>query len=292
MATRSTRWTVLPGFPEAGQSSSTPTTQAQPRGSRQVVQEGRGCHAALDAWLEGLPRCSPAAADGAPGVGSRRPRDLAHPAARLAHKASTCGRRRRDPADDMSIADLLDDWFESPQSRARWRQRRDRPGRPVRAGTAYVMAHHSIGDVGDGTWELVSRGAWAPFLRHRAAARATERGPVNAQVPGYRLRRRAPAGAGGRDEDPGCVWSARCTRAPHSSSMSAPSTCRRLHQRHPALEDPQRLLRSTWPCRAADFTADPDAPAEHHTARQMGDVGTSSAFQTPRGRPALGLQDG
>ena len=52
----------------------------------------------------------------------------------------------------MSIADLLDDWFESPQVKGlmavngiigTW-------AGPCEPGTAYVMAHHSIGDVGDG----------------------------------------------------------------------------------------------------------------------------------------------
>jgi phytoene dehydrogenase-like protein len=52
----------------------------------------------------------------------------------------------------MSIADLLDDWFESPQVKGAmavngiigtW-------AGPYASGTAYVMAHHSIGDVGDG----------------------------------------------------------------------------------------------------------------------------------------------
>ena len=52
----------------------------------------------------------------------------------------------------MSISDLLDDWFESPQVKGlmavngiigTW-------AGPCEPGTAYVMAHHSIGDVGDG----------------------------------------------------------------------------------------------------------------------------------------------
>lgn len=52
----------------------------------------------------------------------------------------------------MSISDLLDDWFESPQVKGlmavngiigTW-------AAPCEQGTAYVMAHHSIGDVGDG----------------------------------------------------------------------------------------------------------------------------------------------
>jgi phytoene dehydrogenase-like protein len=52
----------------------------------------------------------------------------------------------------MSISDLLDDWFESPEVKSAlaingvigtW-------AGPCEPGTAYVMAHHSIGDVGDG----------------------------------------------------------------------------------------------------------------------------------------------
>jgi phytoene dehydrogenase-like protein len=52
----------------------------------------------------------------------------------------------------MSISDLLDDWFESDQVKASlaingvigtW-------AGPREPGTAYVMAHHSIGDIGDG----------------------------------------------------------------------------------------------------------------------------------------------
>ena len=52
----------------------------------------------------------------------------------------------------MSVTDLLDDWFESDQAKipfaingiiGTW-------AGPREPGTAYVMAHHSIGDVGDG----------------------------------------------------------------------------------------------------------------------------------------------
>ena len=52
----------------------------------------------------------------------------------------------------MSVSDLLDDWFESDQAKVpfaingvigTW-------AGPCEPGTAYVMAHHSIGDVGDG----------------------------------------------------------------------------------------------------------------------------------------------
>ena len=52
----------------------------------------------------------------------------------------------------MSVSDLLDDWFESDAIKAMltvngvigtW-------AGPDEPGTAYVMLHHSIGDVGDG----------------------------------------------------------------------------------------------------------------------------------------------
>ncbi len=75
----------------------------------------------------------------------------------------------------MSIADLLDDWFESPQVKAAlaingvigtW-------AGPCEPGTAYVMAHHSIGDVGDGhlgNWGFPEGGMGAvPAAIRRAA---------------------------------------------------------------------------------------------------------------------------
>ncbi len=90
-----------------------------------------------------------------PNVGSKRPGDLldlAKLAWPLRNKITP-----RMTADitrllTMSIADLLDDWFESPQVKGlmavngiigTW-------AGPCEPGTAYVMAHHSIGDVGDG----------------------------------------------------------------------------------------------------------------------------------------------
>ena len=89
-----------------------------------------------------------------PNIGSRRPGDLAG-TLRLAWRnrgldVRTVGDVTRLMT--MSIADLLDDWFESPQVKGAlavngvigtW-------AGPYEPGTAYVMAHHSIGDVGDG----------------------------------------------------------------------------------------------------------------------------------------------
>ncbi len=77
----------------------------------------------------------------------------------------------------MSITDLLDDWFESEQVKASlaingvigtW-------AGPDEPGTAYVMAHHSIGDVGDGhmgSWGFPEggMGAVADAIRRSAEA--------------------------------------------------------------------------------------------------------------------------
>jgi phytoene dehydrogenase-like protein len=108
-----------------------------------------------DAWLEGLADVlGPLLLTVPPRLGSRNPRDLAE-TLRLAWRHR--GLSVRTIADvtrlmTMSIADLLDDWFESPQVKGAlavngvigtW-------AGPYEPGTAYVMAHHSIGDVGDG----------------------------------------------------------------------------------------------------------------------------------------------
>src|SRR6478609_1275278 len=113
-----------------------------------------------------------------PKLGSRRPADLAD-AARLLW--SQRGRDVRSVADitrlmTMSIADLLADWFESPQIKGAlavngvigtW-------AGPYEPGTAYVMAHHSIGDVGDGqlgSWGYPEGGMGAVSAAIAASAR-------------------------------------------------------------------------------------------------------------------------
>src|SRR5690348_9688633 len=108
-----------------------------------------------DAWLAGLAEVlGPLLLTVPPNLGSRKPRDL-NETLRLAWRHR--GLDVRTIADvtrlmTMSIADLLDDWFESPQVKGAlavngvigtW-------AGPYEPGTAYVMAHHSIGDVGDG----------------------------------------------------------------------------------------------------------------------------------------------
>ena len=108
-----------------------------------------------DAWLEGLAAVlGPLLTQTPPRIGSRRPSDLAD-LLRLAWRyrgldVRTVGDVTRLMT--MSVSDLLDDWFESEQVKASlaingvigtW-------AGPDSPGTAYVMAHHSIGDVGDG----------------------------------------------------------------------------------------------------------------------------------------------
>jgi len=108
-----------------------------------------------DAWMSGLARVlGPLLLSVPPNIGSRKPADVLE-TLRLAWRHK--GLDVRTIADvtrlmTMSIADLLDDWFESPQVKAAmavngvigtW-------AGPCEPGTAYVMAHHSIGEVGDG----------------------------------------------------------------------------------------------------------------------------------------------
>jgi phytoene dehydrogenase-like protein len=108
-----------------------------------------------DAWLAGLADVlGPLLLTVPPRIGSHKPSDLAG-TLRLAWRQR--GLDVRTVGDvtrlmTMSIADLLDDWFESPQVKGAlavngvigtW-------AGPCEPGTAYVMAHHSIGDVGDG----------------------------------------------------------------------------------------------------------------------------------------------
>src|ERR1700746_2890957 len=107
---------------------------------------------AWDAWLAGLADVlGPLLLTVPPAIGSRKPRDLAG-TLRLAWRNR--GLDVRTIADvtrlmTMSIADLLDDWFESPQMKGAlavngvigtW-------AGPYEPGHEYVMAAHWIGDV-------------------------------------------------------------------------------------------------------------------------------------------------
>ncbi|KMO79345.1 FAD-dependent oxidoreductase [Mycolicibacterium chubuense] len=133
-----------------------------------------------NAWLEGIADVmGPLLTQVPPAIGSRRPSDLLD-LAKLAW--SQRGLTVRTTADvtrllTMSIADLLDDWFESPQIKGAlavngvigtW-------AGPYEPGTAYVMAHHSIGDVGDGqlgSWGYPEGGMGAVSEAIAASARS------------------------------------------------------------------------------------------------------------------------
>jgi phytoene dehydrogenase-like protein len=129
-----------------------------------------------DAWIGGLAAVlGPLLMSTPPQIGSKRPGDLIEQL-RLAWRyrgldVRTVGDVTRLMT--MSIADLLDRFFESEEVRAvmsingligTW-------AGPYEAGTGYVMAHHSIGDVGDGTL-----GSWGvPEGGMGAVAAAIER---------------------------------------------------------------------------------------------------------------------
>ena len=171
-----------------------------------------------------------------PDIGSHSPGDLA---AWRGSPGATAASTRRTVADvtrlmTMSIADLLDDWFESPQIKGAlavngvigtW-------AGPYEPGTAYVMAHHSIGDVGDGqlgSWGFPEGGMGAVSAAIRRAAESfgaevRTDAPVEqvllSRRPGHRRRardRRGDQRAGRRDDA--------APARPRSSTTSARSTC-------------------------------------------------------------------
>ena len=106
-------------------------------------------------WLAGLADVlGPLLLTVPPTVGSHSPHDVADLARLVWRNRGVDARTVADVTRlmTMSIADLLDDWFESPEVKGAmavngvigtW-------AGPYEPGTAYVMAHHSIGDVGDG----------------------------------------------------------------------------------------------------------------------------------------------
>ncbi|MDQ1465847.1 MAG: hypothetical protein QOH10_262 [Actinomycetota bacterium] len=112
-----------------------------------------------------------------PKLGSKRPRDLREQLA-LAWKLRRLDTRGVGDVTRLfttSVADLLDEYFESPQMQGvlavsgiigTW-------AGPRSAGTAFVMAHHQIGDVGDGrlaAWGFPAGGMGAVSGALRSAA--------------------------------------------------------------------------------------------------------------------------
>jgi phytoene dehydrogenase-like protein len=131
------------------------------------------------AWLRRLAAVlGPLLAVVPPNLGSRRPRDLAAQAAllwRLRAVLSVRGVADVTRLFTMSIADLLGEVFESPEMQGMlsvsgvigtW-------AGPRSPGTAYVMAHHQIGDGGDGalgSWGFPEGGMGALTAAMAAAA--------------------------------------------------------------------------------------------------------------------------
>src|SRR5580700_549838 len=133
-----------------------------------------------DAWLSGLADVlGPLLLTVPPNIGSKKPSDVIE-LLKLVWRnrginVKTVGDVTRLMT--MSIADLLDDWFESSQVKSAmavngvigtW-------AGPYEPGTAYVMAHHSIGDVGDGhlgNWGFQEGGMGAVSAAIERAARS------------------------------------------------------------------------------------------------------------------------
>jgi phytoene dehydrogenase-like protein len=232
-----------------------------------------------DAWLAGLADVlGPLLLTVPPNLGSRAPRDLAG-TLRLAWRHR--GLDVRTIADitrlmTMSIADLLDDWFESSQVKGAlavngvigtW-------AGPYEPGTAYVMAHHSIGDVGDGhlgNWGFQEGGQGAVA---DAIARAAREAGAEIRT-GARVERLLLSG--GRAA--GVVLQS-------GEEISAPLVVTSLHPRTAFLDHvgrdnlPPEFVTDIerWKTRSGvvkinlalaelpDFTADPGTTlAEHHT---------------------------
>ena len=132
-----------------------------------------------DHWLDELAALlSPLLAVVPPKVGSLRPTDLVGQLALLRHARGMSARRAVEVTRlfSMSIADLLDDYFESDAMKAllsvsgvigSW-------AGPRSAGTAYVMAHHHIGSVdgATGVWGFPRGGMGGVTQAMAAAARS------------------------------------------------------------------------------------------------------------------------
>ena len=189
-----------------------------------------------DAWLGSLADVlGPLLTTIPPRVGSRRPSDL-RDQAQLAWKLR--GLDVRGTADvtrlfTMSIADLLDEYFTSPQMQGvlavsgvigTW-------AGPRSAGTAYVMAHHKIGDVGDGqlgSWGFPEGGMGGVTQALRRAAEANGV-TVRTDAPVARIDVRgggSPASRWHRAKSCAPTWSSRQpTRRSRFSTTSIGPSC-------------------------------------------------------------------
>jgi phytoene dehydrogenase-like protein len=156
-----------------------------------------------DAWMGKLAAVlGPLLSTVPPRLGSRRPADLAEQA-RLAWRLR--GLDTRGVADvtrlfTLSIADLLEEFFESPELQAvlavsgvigTW-------AGPRAPGTAYVMAHHHIGDIGDGhlgSWGF-PRGGMGGVTQAMAAAAGALGAEIRTSAPVRRITTRGGRSTG------------------------------------------------------------------------------------------------
>ena len=258
-----------------------------------------------NAWLGGLADVlGPLLLTVPPAIGSRKPRDLAA-TLRLAWRHR--GLDVRTIADvtrlmTMSIADLLDDWFECPQIKGAlavngvigtW-------AGPYEPGTAYVMAHHSIGDVGDGrlgSWgfpeggmgavaDAIASSARSLGVTIRTGARVAKItvAPGSGRATGVVLDNGEELTGEGRRHLP-----APEDRLPRPRRPGEPAG--RLRERHRALEDPLRRRQDQpGPGRAARLHRQPrhqPAGAPHRLGRDGAVHGVHRArvHRRPRGPP-------
>ncbi|MDQ6874202.1 MAG: NAD(P)/FAD-dependent oxidoreductase, partial [Actinomycetota bacterium] len=158
---------------------------------------------AWDAWLDDLAAVlGPLLTAVPPRLGSRRPGDLIAQARLLTSLRGLDPRRAVEATRlfTMSIADLLDDFFTSPVVQGvlsvsgvigTW-------AGPRSAGTAYVMAHHHIGDLGDGAvgaWGF-PRGGMGGVTQAIAAAAGSFGAEVRTSAPVARITIRAGRATG------------------------------------------------------------------------------------------------
>jgi phytoene dehydrogenase-like protein len=157
---------------------------ADPARRREQIQKFSSKDAdAIDAWdarMDALGRVlGPMLADIPPALGSKRPVELARQARLLARLRRVDARQAVDLTRLLtsSVADLVEDRFESDAMRGvlsvsgvigTW-------AGPRSPGTAYVMLHHHIGDIGDGqtgAWGFPRGGMGAVTAALAAAARS------------------------------------------------------------------------------------------------------------------------
>jgi phytoene dehydrogenase-like protein len=256
-------------------------------------------------WLGGLADVlGPMLMTVPPTIGSHSPADVADLARLVWRNRGVDARTVADVTRlmTMSIADLLDDWFESSEVKGAmavngvigtW-------AGPYEPGTAYVMAHHSIGDIGDGhlgSWGYPEGGMGAVSTAIRRSAEAF----------GAEIRTSAPVASvlvrDGRVEGAALA---------SGEELRAPVVVTSLHPKRAFLEHvgaahlPDDFVRDIerWRSRSGvvkvnlaidrlpSFTADPtDGQAEHHTGSV--EMAPSMEFierafiDAREGRPAL-----